>query len=145
MTPPGDANSKPLADGHASRVWVGSSALFGLAAVGLGAFGSHGLRTIVTSDMLAVWRTGVEYQMFHTLAMLVLALAPAHAVSALRRWSLRLWAIGICLFSGSLYAMVLSGSRVLGIITPIGGLCFMAGWLLLVCAAWTRPRASIRR
>lgn len=145
MTPPGDTNCKPPANGHASHGWVGSSALFGLTAVGLGAFGSHGLRAIVTFDMLAAWRTGVEYQMFHTLAMLALALAPAHAAPALRRWSLRLWAIGICLFSGSLYAMVLSGSRVLGIITPIGGLCFMAGWLLLACAAWTRPRRSIRQ
>jgi uncharacterized membrane protein YgdD (TMEM256/DUF423 family) len=145
FTSPAEQDQEDLrADEQASHSWIALSAFSGLVAVGLGAFGGHGLRSLVTPEMLAVWRTGVEYQLFHTLAMLALALAPTSAASALRRWPLRLWAAGILLFSGSLYVMVLSGTRAVGIVTPIGGSCFMAGWLLLVWAAWSRRRASAR-
>lgn len=137
-------SGQPIPDVHGNQLWIGIAGLCGLFAVGLGAFGSHGLRSVVTPEMLAAWRTGVEYQLFHTLAILAVGLAPGHLGSALWRWPLRLWATGICLFSGSLYAMVLTGARIMGAITPIGGVCFMAGWLLLFWAAWTRHRASAR-
>ena len=112
------------------REWTVVAALFGASAVALGAFGSHGLRNIVSTDLLTTWRTAVEYQMFHSIALLALAIN-ARARARLH-WPLRLWTVGILLFSGSLYAMVLSGVRRLGIITPIGGLCLIAGWLCLI-------------
>ena len=94
-------------------------------------FGSHGLRNCVTADQLATWRTAVEYQMFHSIALLALALNAGNLTRW--GWSMRLWTGGILLFSGSLYALVLSGIRSLGIVTPIGGLCLIAGWLSLIC------------
>ena len=123
-----------------SRRWLTIAAALGCTAVLLGAFGSHGLRHLVNAEMLGVWRTGVEYQMFHALSMLALATHP-RAVSAYQ-WTLRLWLAGALLFSGSLYAMVLSGMRGLGIVTPVGGLCFVAGWAFLVWAAQRRPVAD---
>jgi len=124
------------------RTWTVVAALFGAIAVALGAFGSHGLRNCVSSDQLATWRTAVEYQMFHSIALLALA---ANARDRARwRWSMRLWTSGILLFSGSLYALVLSGIRSLGIVTPIGGICFIAGWLSLICFHRRRESASSR-
>jgi uncharacterized membrane protein YgdD (TMEM256/DUF423 family) len=122
------------------RKWRVVAALLGASAVTLGAFGSHGLRNYVSSAQLATWRTAVEYQMFQSIALLALAVN-AHDL-ARWRWSMRLWTSGILLFSGSLYALVLSGLPGLGIVTPIGGLCFIAGWLCLVCFHARRDSAS---
>ena len=94
-------------------------------------FGSHGLRNCVTADQLATWRTAVEYQMFHSIALLAIAVNAREQTRW--RWSLRLWTSGILLFSGSLYALVLSGIRGLGMVTPVGGVCLIAGWLCLIC------------
>ncbi|MGC4066892.1 MAG: DUF423 domain-containing protein [Polyangiaceae bacterium] len=114
-------------------------AISGALAVGLGAFGAHGLRNWVTPDRLEVWRTAVQYQMFHTLALLVLGvLGPVCEA----RWTRRLFVLGILLFSGSLYLLVLTGVGVLGAVTPLGGLAFIAGWLLLAWAAWQRRSAD---
>jgi uncharacterized membrane protein YgdD (TMEM256/DUF423 family) len=119
--------------------WQVLAALSGATAVGLGAFGSHGLRHLVAAELLQTWRTGVEYQFLHTLAILVLA----STVETDRwRWSMRLWALGILLFSGSLYALVLIGSRTVGLVTPMGGLALIAGWLVLAWVAWTRRDAN---
>lgn len=114
------------------------TALSGASAVGLGAFGAHGLRHLVSPEHLAVWRTAVEYQLFHTVALLVLI----HSSKGPQPlWTLRLWTLGILLFSGSLYALVLTQVRVLGAITPLGGLSFIAGWLALVFTARSRRKA----
>jgi uncharacterized membrane protein YgdD (TMEM256/DUF423 family) len=96
-------------------------------AVAMGAFGAHGLRARVSPDMLAVFETGARYHMYHALGMLV----AARAGSAGAAW---LFLAGTVLFSGSLYALVLTDARWLGAITPLGGVCFIVGWLLL---AWT--------
>jgi len=108
-----------------------------LLAVALGAFGAHGLKSRVTTDMLAVWQTGVHYQMFHALGLILIGiliqLQPQ--VGALRLSGYFLLG-GILLFSGSLYLMVLSGVRALGAITPIGGLAFIVGWLVLAIGIW---------
>lgn len=118
------------------------AALSGFIAVALGAFGAHGLRQKLTSDMLAVFQTGVQYQFYHTLALLAVALlliaVPQSALSSssLVRWSGNLFAIGIVIFSGSLYVLAISGVRWLGAITPIGGVAFLAGWICLALAAW---------
>ncbi len=105
--------------------------------VALGAFGAHGLKTRVAPDMLVVWQTGVQYHLVHALGLLLIGilcqLMPDPALVRNAGWAL---VVGILLFSGSLYVMVLSGVRVLGIITPFGGIAFLIGWLLLIIAAW---------
>jgi len=105
-------------------------------AVVLGAFGAHGLKDKLTPDQLAVYQTGVQYHMYHALGLILVAiLADRLAGSSLITWSGWSMFIGILLFSGSLYALTLTGIKVLGAITPIGGVAFLIGWLLLFVAA----------
>lgn len=105
-------------------------------AVALGAFGAHGLRQHVDADLLAVWQTGVQYQFGHALALVLVGLLLERRPAATLDWSGRLLATGCVLFSGSLYLLVLSGQRWLGAVTPLGGVAFLAGWLLLGVAAY---------
>ena len=112
---------------------VGAVAAF--IGVGFGAFGAHGLRGRISPDMLAVFETGVRYQMYHAFAILITAIALARFDGALLRTAGWLFTAGIVLFSGSLYALALTGVTVLGAITPIGGVAFLAGWALMVIAA----------
>lgn len=113
-----------------------SAAVLGAVGVALGAFGAHGLRARVTPERLAVWQTATEYHLLHVLALLGVALwlrvAPGTPGLAIAAWS---FIFGILVFSGSLYALVLSDLRWLGAITPLGGLLFIAGWLALAWAA----------
>ena len=112
---------------------IGSVAAF--LAVAIGAFGAHGLRSRLSPDMLAVFETGVRYHMYHALALLVTALVMGRMGGALvvcAGWS---FTVGIVLFSGSLYLLALTGVTILGAITPIGGLAFLAGWACLAIAA----------
>ena len=114
------------------------AALLGAAAVAAGAFGAHALKVHVTADQLATWNTAVRYHLAHTLVLLVLPVLPA----APRTARLAGWLVlaGIVLFSGSLYALVLTGARPLALLTPIGGTTWIAAWLLLARATWThRP------
>ena len=103
-----------------------TAGVVGFLGVALGAFGAHGLKGTVPDEMLDVWKTGVLYHLVHAVFLLVVT-AP---------WPRRLALVGIGLFSGSLYAMTLSGVKVLGAITPLGGLCFLAAWALLVTRRW---------
>ena len=110
------------------------------AAVGLGAFGAHALRARLAPDMQAIWQTAVQYHAWHALGLLAVGLytmlrpdAPGASLSA---W---LFVAGIVLFSGSLYALALSGVRGLGLVTPFGGVAFLAGWLAF---AWAASRAA---
>jgi uncharacterized membrane protein YgdD (TMEM256/DUF423 family) len=104
-------------------------------AVMLGAFGAHALKRALPADLLAVFGTGVQYHFYHALGLLVLGLIAVHLPAS--GW-LRLagWVMfaGIVLFSGSLYLLAVTGIRWLGMITPVGGLCFIAAWLLLAVA-----------
>ena len=109
-----------------------------LIGVGFGAFGAHGLRGRLSPDMLAVFETGVRYQMYHAFALLITALALARFDGWLLRTAGWLFTAGIVLFSGSLYALALTGTRGLGAIAPIGGVAFIAGWIALAFAAWRR-------
>ena len=111
-------------------------AIFGGVGVALGAFGAHGLRTVVTPDRLAVFETGVRYHLVHALAILAAAWA-AHVAGDSRapRIAGALFAAGVVLFSGSLYALALTGVTMLGAVTPIGGLAFLLGWALLIAVA----------
>lgn len=108
-------------------------ALAALIGVAGGAFGAHGLRPRLSEDMMRVFDTGVRYHVIHALAMLGAGLSLAFA--PVRWFSYAAWffLLGMLLFSGSLYVMSLSGSRALGMITPLGGLCFLVGWGML---AW---------
>jgi uncharacterized membrane protein YgdD (TMEM256/DUF423 family) len=118
------------------RTFIFLAALMGLVGVGFGAFGAHGLRGRLSPDMLAAFETGVRYQMYHALALLAVAiLMPRIDGRALliAGWS---FLAGIVLFSGSLYALALTGVTTLGAITPIGGVAFLAGWIALAIAAF---------
>jgi uncharacterized membrane protein YgdD (TMEM256/DUF423 family) len=106
-----------------------------LAAVALGAFGAHALKSRLSAEMLVVWHTGVEYHFYHALGLIAVGLAAAQLPdSALLKWSGALMLAGIVLFSGSLYALALSGTRLLGAVAPFGGTAFLAAWALFVAA-----------
>jgi uncharacterized membrane protein YgdD (TMEM256/DUF423 family) len=105
-------------------------------AVALGAFGAHGLKDRLDAHYLDIWKTGVTYQMFHGLGILAVAmLLGKAAASSLFSWSGWLMLIGIILFSGSLYVLSLTKINVLGAITPIGGVAFLAAWILMIIGA----------
>lgn len=114
--------------------WV-MGAVFGLLAVAAGAFGAHALRERLTPDRLDVFETAARYQMYHALALLAVAWAVRawpDSTAALAGWA---FASGIVVFSGSLYILALTGVRWLGAITPLGGVAFLTGWLLLAWSA----------
>jgi len=111
-----------------------SGAVFMALGVLLGAFGAHALKNILSPEVLAVYKTGVEYQFYHALGLLLIGLIGFQVKSKYLRWSGLFITIGIILFSGSLYVLTLSGIRALGAITPIGGLSFVAGWIFLAIA-----------
>src|SRR6185436_9198383 len=117
------------------RTFMFAGALMGFVGVGLGAFGAHALRGRLSPDMLAVFETGVRYQMYHAFAVLVVAAAAARFDGWLVRAAGWAFTLGIVLFSGSLYALALTGATKLGIITPLGGLAFLVGWALLIALA----------
>ncbi|HZG70898.1 MAG TPA: DUF423 domain-containing protein [Chondromyces sp.] len=103
--------------------------------VALGAFGAHGLEGKVEPKYLEVWKTGVQYQMFHAAGLLVVGVLFGQLpASSLLSWSGWMMLIGIILFSGSLYALTLSKISILGAITPLGGVSFLVGWVLLILA-----------
>lgn len=118
------------------RIWLLLSALSGFTGVALGAFAAHGLKSKLTAEYLTVFQTGTHYQMIHALALFGVALLALHMPSRLVTLAGVFFTLGIVLFSGSLYALTLSGISKLGIITPFGGLAFLAGWLCLGLAAW---------
>lgn len=107
-------------------------------AVALGAFGAHGLKSQLSTDMLQTYKTGVEYHFYHALGLLLIGILAVSYPSDLMKWSAILILAGIILFSGSLYALAISGIKWLGAITPIGGLSFIAGWILLFLAVWKK-------
>jgi uncharacterized membrane protein YgdD (TMEM256/DUF423 family) len=118
------------------RTFLLIGALAGVVGVALGAFGAHGLRARLTPDMLAVFETGVRYHMYHALAILgVASVAERLQASRLVLASGWLFLAGIILFSGSLYLLAVTGVRVLGAITPFGGVAFLLGWGCLALAA----------
>jgi uncharacterized membrane protein YgdD (TMEM256/DUF423 family) len=117
------------------RLFFRLGACSGFLAVAAGAFGAHALRDRLAPDMLAVFETGARYQMYHALALLAVARTVTRWPAAAGRWAGWFFVAGTVLFSGSLYALALSGIRSLGAITPVGGLAFLAGWICLAMAA----------
>lgn len=107
-------------------------------AVVMGAFGAHGLKESLTPELLTVYGTGADYHLFHALGLLLVGLIAREDHRALVAWSGWLLLAGIVVFSGSLYILAVSGERWLGMITPIGGTAFIAGWILLAIATFGR-------
>jgi uncharacterized membrane protein YgdD (TMEM256/DUF423 family) len=120
---------------QSAKIFLLLGSLAMMIAVGLGAFGAHGLKDKLSADMLAVYRTGVDYHFYHALGLLALGMIAAHLPeSDLVKWSGALMAAGIVLFSGSLYLLALTGTRWLGAITPVGGAAWIVAWALLAAA-----------
>ncbi|MFD1708689.1 DUF423 domain-containing protein [Siminovitchia sediminis] len=118
------------------KLFIIIGAINALLAVGLGAFGAHGLEGKVEPKYLDTWETAVKYQMYHALGIIAIGLLSGHvSASSLLNWSGWLMLIGIIIFSGSLYALTLSGIKILGAITPIGGVAFLVAWVLLIVFA----------
>lgn len=118
--------------------YIKIGALTAMLSVVLGAFGAHLLEDRLTADALDIYETGVQYHMFHAAGILLIAMLIDRLPSPkLAIWAARLLLIGIVLFSGSLYILALSGVKVLGAITPLGGVAFIAGWICVALAART--------
>jgi uncharacterized membrane protein YgdD (TMEM256/DUF423 family) len=124
-----------------SRQLVALGAAMSGLAVAAGAFGAHALRARLTPGDLLVFETAARYQMYHGLALIAAGLVADRWPGPLTSTAGWLFLAGIVLFSGSLYALTLSGMRGLGAITPLGGLCFLAGWACLAVGALRTARA----
>ncbi|HKI55954.1 MAG TPA: DUF423 domain-containing protein [Trueperaceae bacterium] len=130
-----DGNERgPGLDRRSAAVWGAS--LAGLAVV-MGAFGVHSLAPLVSADRLQVWETAVRFQMYHALGLLAIGALPRPA-----RLAALLLVVGVIIFSGSLYLLVLTGVAVLGAITPLGGLSMIVGWVLLALSLARREPAT---
>jgi uncharacterized membrane protein YgdD (TMEM256/DUF423 family) len=130
---------------HKSFLTLG--ALFGALAIVLGAFGAHGLKKMVSADAIAVFQTGVQYQMYHALALMITGILHEKLQNKWIQWAGYLFCVGIVFFSGSLYVIGLMNASentipvLIGILTPIGGLFFIGGWLSLLTGVITKNRS----
>lgn len=123
-----------------SRVILIVAALLGAAAVLLGAFGAHALRDTLDEHALTIWHTAVEYQFWHVLAAVAVALLARDGASTCLRIAAVAFVAGIVLFCGSLYALVLGAPRLIGVVAPFGGTAFVVGWIAIAIHAWTHRR-----
>lgn len=113
------------------KTWIITGAILMALAVVLGAFGAHGLKSRVSPEDLVIFETGVRYHSIHALGLIFLGIMGFHYQAEVIQIPAVLLSVGILIFSGSLYILVLSGIRWMGAITPLGGVAFIAGWLLL--------------
>lgn len=127
-------------DGHAAlrpaRMMLAAGALLAMTAVAAGAFGAHALRGSLAPERLAIFDTATRYQFYHAAGLLIAGLLALQQPGRLLSSAAIMFGLGILFFCGSLYALTLSGLRMLGAIAPVGGACFMLGWLLIALAAW---------
>lgn len=121
-----------------SKMILMIAALLMALAVGIGAFGAHGLKSHLSEEMMQIYKTGVEYHFYHALGLLLIGVLSLYISSGWLNWSAFMLTAGIILFSGSLYVMAITGIKWLGAITPLGGLSFIAGWILLLIAVWKK-------
>ncbi len=117
------------------RTFLALGAISAAISVAAGAFGAHALRARLSPDLLAVFETGARYEMYHAIGIALAGWAAARFPGAAAAWAGWLFVLGTVLFSGSLYALALSGVRALGAVTPFGGVAFIAGWIALAIAA----------
>jgi uncharacterized membrane protein YgdD (TMEM256/DUF423 family) len=115
-----------------------TASAFLVLAVAIGAFGAHGLKPHLSAEMIQTYKTGVEYHFYHALGLLLIGVLAVSFPSDLLKWAAIFLAAGIVLFSGSLYVLAVTGIKMLGAITPLGGLSFIAGWVLLLVAVWKK-------
>lgn len=112
--------------------WIIAGSFFAALAVIFGAFGAHGLKSKVSPEDLIIFETGVRYQMYHALGLVLLGLLGMSTSFSISQFPALFFVIGIIIFSGTLYLIPLTGIRWLGAITPIGGIAFIAGWFMLI-------------
>lgn len=126
-----------------ARIFIQIAAVSGFLSVIVGAFAAHGLKNKLTPEMIDTVKTGVQYQMYHALALLMVAMLMLYkpAIPGLKASG---WAfiLGSVMFSGSLYGLAMGAPRWFGPVTPLGGLCFLVGWMLLAIAGWRMKSAS---
>ena len=118
------------------RFFFVAGSLLAFFAVALGAFAAHGLKTRLSPDMFNIFEVGVRYHMYHALALLAVAWAGSRWPESNAHTAGWAFIFGIVVFSGSLYVLSITGMRWLGAITPIGGVGFLIGWILLIWAVW---------
>jgi uncharacterized membrane protein YgdD (TMEM256/DUF423 family) len=114
-------------------------AIFAFVGIGLGAFGAHAVKAMISPESMTIYQTGVQYHLIHAIALVLVGIL-GKTVSP---WVGRLFTTGICVFSGSLYLLALTGIKWLGAITPIGGVCFLTGWALLAYSS-SRSQGSAK-
>lgn len=119
-----------------AKQWVLMGSTFGFFSVALGAFGAHALRDILSERAFQIYQTGVQYQMFHALALLALGLWSLYFPALNTQWVGYAFTLGILLFSGSLYALALTNLKFLGAIAPFGGVAFLMGWIAFAILAY---------
>ena len=122
-----------------ARVFLALGSASAFLAVAAGAFGAHALRRRLDESLLAAFETGVRYQMYHALALLAVAWVVDRWGGGLVVWSGWLFVAGTVVFSGSLYLLALTGQRMFGAVTPLGGVAFLAGWLVLLIGVLRAP------
>lgn len=130
-----------MPNSNINRWALGLGAAFAMLAVMIGAFAAHGLKQMLGAYSLAIIETATKYQMYHAIALLIVAVLSTYPQLSKRwlRFSAIAFVIGIILFSGSLYLLALTGIKSLGMVTPIGGVFFILGWLALIVASLRRP------
>lgn len=129
-----------------SNLFIGIGALSAMIAVAAGAFGAHDLKQALSAEMLGIYHTAADYQFMHSIALIVIGIL--HKVSVRRSHLIAAWTMlaGILVFSGSLYILSISGIKWLGMITPIGGVCFIAAWLILATSyLFSNPSSEIQQ
>ena len=114
-----------------NKTTVGIGAVSAFVAVALGAFGAHYVKSLVGQELTVTWETAARYHFYHALAILFLGMASGQLGEVATRRIVSWFILGTVLFSGSLYALTLTGAKFLGPVTPVGGLCFLIGWALL--------------
>ncbi|MDN3658815.1 DUF423 domain-containing protein [Ferruginibacter paludis] len=123
------------------KKFIQAAALLGALSVILGAFGAHALKEMISEKSLAIFETGVRYQFYHAVALMLTGMLYKEFTNKYLLWAGRLYGIGMLLFCGSLYFLAIvdlaahPGLKAIGAVTPFGGLCFIAGWLLLAVGA----------
>lgn len=117
-----------------NQMLLGLAAVSGLIGVAMGAFGAHGLRSKLPENLMSAFETGVQYQLIHTLAVVACCILAVQFRTVWFHYAALSFLLGILLFSGSLYGLALTGMKWLGPVTPLGGLMFLAGWVVMLIA-----------
>ncbi len=119
-----------------SKAIIMTASVFLALAVAIGAFGAHGLKSHISAEMIQIYKTGVEYHFYHALGLLLVGVLAIVMPSVSFKWPAIFLSAGIILFSGSLYVLAITGIKALGAITPLGGLSFIVGWIILFVTVW---------